>query len=154
MKVKLPEDLEGLADSSNDLFNPEYTNELGGNPFEFGRDLLRSKKKKCPKLSILCFKPLSENEVKQVPIGYFLKSDILMRKRRSPVSPADEKWNEVYQSVVLPLYRDCILQIAHDIPVSGHFGVNKTHDRITRHFLGLVFVGMCHTFVKFATLAS
>ena len=32
-------------------------------------------------------------------------------------------------------YRDNVLSIAHDIPLAGHLGVNKTTDRILQHFL-------------------
>ena len=76
----------------------------------------------------------SEAEAVDVPECYYVKDDILMRKWRPPLKPADEDWTVVHQIVVPPCYRNEILKIAHELPVGGHLGVRKTKDRIMRHF--------------------
>ncbi len=62
---------------------------------------------------------------------YFLKDAILMRKWTSPNSPDD--WNMVSQIVIPEVYRDMILNVAHN-GSAGHLGVVKTYDRILRSF--------------------
>ena len=61
-----------------------------------------------------------------------------MRKLRSPEVPADDEWAVNYQIVVPRIYRSEILSLAHETPMSGHVGVNKTYHKILNHFIGLV----------------
>ena len=77
---------------------------------------------------------LTEDESKDVPVCFYFKNDILMRKRRPPDAPADEEWLIYHQIVVPSVYRNQILSIAHEIPFAGHLGVNKTYHRILNHF--------------------
>lgn len=65
---------------------------------------------------------------------YTMDSGLLMRKWRPVEIPADEDWNVVNQIVVPKPYRQEILSLAHDIPLSGHLGVKKTYDRILKYF--------------------
>ncbi len=53
----------------------------------------------------------------------FLKDAILMRKCTSPNSPDD--WNMLIQIIIPEVYRDMILNVAHNGP-AGHLGVVKT----------------------------
>ncbi len=47
---------------------------------------------------------------------------------------ATDEWR-VYRQIVVPTkYRSKILELAHSLPMSGHFGVNKTEDRLLQHF--------------------
>ena len=57
-----------------------------------------------------------------------------MRKWRSPGVPADEEWAVNYQIVLPKIYRSEILSFAHETPMSGHLGVNKTYHKILNHF--------------------
>ena len=49
-----------------------------------------------------------------------------MRKWCSPEIPADDEWAVNHQIEVPKFYRSEILSLAHETPVSGHLGVNKT----------------------------
>ena len=77
---------------------------------------------------------MTEGEVGEVPVGYFVQNDVLMRKWRDPRSPASEVWSVVRQVVLPPSYRPEVLRLAHEAPVAGHVGVRKTQARIMAHF--------------------
>ena len=49
-----------------------------------------------------------------------------MRKWRPPDVSADDEWAVNHQIVVPMVYRPTILNLAHEIPMSGHLGINKT----------------------------
>ena len=52
-------------------------------------------------------------------------------------SPTDcdnsEKGETVYQIVVPTVHRREVLELAHDLPMSGHLGVRKTYNRVLQH---------------------
>ena len=77
---------------------------------------------------------LSEPESCKVPICYFVKNDVLMRKWRPRDVPSFEAWRVFYQVVVPPPYRNEVLKLAHETPLAGHLGVNKTYRKILNHF--------------------
>ena len=77
---------------------------------------------------------LDENEMSQVPVCYYVKNDILMRKWHPPDVSADDEWTVNHQIVVPRAYRPEILNLAHETPMSGHLGVNKTYHKILNHF--------------------
>ena len=87
-----------------------------------------------PEISKLIFRALPENEISQVPICYYIKNGILMRKWRPYDVPADDEWAVYHQIVVPKSYRHEILSIAHESPMSGHLGINKTYHKIINHF--------------------
>ena len=84
--------------------------------------------------SKLIFRALPEDEISQVPMCYYIKNGILMRKWRPFDVPADDEWAVYHQSVVPKSYRYEILSIAHESPMSGHLGINKTYHKIINHF--------------------
>ena len=105
-----------------------------------------------PEISKLIFKALPEDEISQVPLCYYIKNGILMRKWRPYDVPADDEWAVYHQIVVSKSYRHEILSIAHESPMSGHLGINKTYHKIINHFYwpGLKldvckFCKSCHT---------
>ena len=58
----------------------------------------------------------------------------------------------VYQIVVPKQYRSEILHLAHEGPLAGHLGINKTYQKVLQHFYwpGLrqdivTFCKSCHT---------
>ena len=57
-----------------------------------------------------------------------------MRKWRPFDVPADDEWAVYHQIVVPKSYRHEILSIAHESPMSGHPGINKTYHKIINHF--------------------
>ena len=87
-----------------------------------------------PEISKLIFRALPVDEISQVPMCYYIKNGILMRKWRPFDVPADDEWAVYHQIVVPKSYRHEILSIAHESPVSGHLGINKTCHKIINHF--------------------
>ena len=57
-----------------------------------------------------------------------------MRKWRPFDVPPDDEWAVYHQIVVPKSYRHEILSIAHESPMSGHLGINKTYHKIINHF--------------------
>ena len=70
----------------------------------------------------------------QVPVCYYVKNTILIRKWRPPDVSADDEWTVNHQIVVSRDYRPEILNLAHETPMSGHLDVNKTYHKILGHF--------------------
>ena len=87
-----------------------------------------------PEISKSIFRALPEDEISQVPMCYYIKNGILMRKWRPYDVPADDEWAVYHQIVVPKSYRHEILSIAHESPMSGHLGINKTYHKIINHF--------------------
>ena len=67
-------------------------------------------------------------------IGYCVKNGILMRKWRPTDVCVDEEWSFRNQIVIPETYRAVVLSLAHETPLAGHLGINKTHEKIIRHF--------------------
>ena len=81
---------------------------------------------------------LTPVEAEKVSVGYLIKDNILMRKWSPTECDNIERGDTVYQIVVPTAYRREILELAHDLPMSGHLGLRKTHNRVLQHFFGLV----------------
>ena len=77
---------------------------------------------------------LTSVEAEKVSVGYLIKDDILMRKWSPTAYDNNEKGETVYQIVVPTVHRREVLELAHDLPVSGHLGVCKTYNRVLQHF--------------------
>ena len=96
----------------------------------------QSKDKKLLDLFKIALTPV---EAEKVSVGYLIKDDILMRKWSPTACDNNEKGETVYQIVVPTVHRREVLELAHDLPVSGHLGVRKTYNRVLQHFFfGLV----------------
>ncbi|XP_047500268.1 uncharacterized protein LOC125046527 [Penaeus chinensis] len=76
----------------------------------------------------------SENDVLDIPAGYYKKGGVLMRKWRPRHVGAGDEWQVIHQIVVPTPYRSQILSLAHDSPLSGHMGIIKTCRKIMNHF--------------------
>ena len=98
------------------------------------RSQLSKEQHKDPEISPLFQKAVSKMDLAQDPICFYIKNGILMRKWRSPEVPADDEWAVNHQIVVPKIYRSEILSLAHETPMSGHLGVNKTYHKILNHF--------------------
>ena len=98
------------------------------------RSQLSKEQHKDPEISSLFQKAVSETNLAQGSICFYIKNGIMMRKLRSPEVPADDEWAVSHQIVVPKIYRSEILSLAHETPMSGHLGVNKTYHKILNHF--------------------
>ena len=100
------------------------------------RSQLNKEQHKDPEISPLFQKAVSETDLAQDPIYFYIKNGISMRKWRSPEVPAADEWAVNHQIVVPKIYRSEILSLAHETPMSDHLGVNKTYPyhKILNHF--------------------
>ena len=117
--------------SENDL-SPSTSNDQGHD--QLSRSQLCKEQHSDPEISPLFERAFNENEISQVPVCYYVKNGILMRKWRPPDVSAADEWTVNHQIVVPRVYRPEILNLAHETPMSGHLGVNKTYHKILNHF--------------------
>ena len=90
---------------------------------------LRLDQKNESELASLIKDALPPSEIDKVSEDYYVENDILMRKWSTHDVPADAEW-AVYHQVVLPKsYRNEVLNVAHEKPLGGHFGVCKTRTK-------------------------
>ena len=75
-----------------------------------------------------------KNDAETDAVYFYKKNGILMRRWFPPNATADQLWREVHQIVVPASYRNQVLSLAHDCPLSGHLGVRKTLYRIRNYF--------------------
>ena len=77
----------------------------------------------------------------EVSVDYLIKDNILMRNW-SPTECDNSRRDEtVYQIVVPTVHKQEVLEVAHDLPMSGHLGVRKTYNRVLHFF----WCKDCHT---------
>ena len=105
-----------------------------------------------PEILPLLERAFDEKEIDQVPVCFYVKNGILMRKWHPPDVSAEDEWTVNHQIVVPRVYCPEILNLAHDTPMSGHLGINKTYHKVLNHFYwpGLKsdisqFCKSCHT---------
>ena len=67
-------------------------------------------------------------------VGYYVNRGILMRSWRPLKVPAYEHWKMKQQIVVPQVYRQKILEMAHEGNLAGHLGIRKTLGKILCHF--------------------
>ena len=148
-----------LSDKQTELRNKSESSHYSAilNDQGQGHDLM-SRSQLCkeqhndPEILPLLERALDEKEIDQVPVCFYVKNGILMRKWRPPDVSAEDEWTVNHQIVVPRVYRPEILNLAHDTPMSGHLGINKTYHKILNHFYwpGLKsdvsqFCKSCHT---------
>ena len=95
---------------------------------------LISEQENDPDLAPLFKLVLPPVELDKVPVGYYVRNGVLLRKWRSPNGPASEEWPVVHQIVVPKVYQTEMLKLAHESSMGGHLGINKTYSKITIHF--------------------
>ena len=120
------------TDSSMSCHSPPRSNDQGHDTLS--KSQLIQEQQTDPEISKLIFRALPEDEISQVPMCYYIKNGILMRKWRPFDVPADDELAVYHQIVVPKSYRHQILSIAHESPMSGHLGINKTYHKIINHF--------------------
>ncbi|MCG8117700.1 MAG: RNase H-like domain-containing protein [Candidatus Thiodiazotropha endolucinida] len=121
-----------LPDKQTDFHENNSSFDLGNDKMSGSQ--LAIEQHKDPEISPLFERVLDEQEVAQVPVCYYVKNDVLMRKWRPPDVSAEDEWTVNHQIVVPRVYRPEILNLAHETPMSGHLGVNKTYHKILNHF--------------------
>ena len=92
---------------SNTDHSPLISNDQGHD--QLSRSHLCKEQHSDPEISSLFDRVLNENEMSQVPVCYYVKNDILVRKRRPPDVSADDEWTVNHQVVVPRSYRPEIL---------------------------------------------
>ena len=129
------------VDLSGTFFEKLEEQEKGDGTLELSADTLSLSRKRLiecqerdPELIQLKEKALDEKEIQRVPIGYYYKNGVLMRKFRPPESAVEDVYDVVNQVVVPKEYRKEIVSMAHDLPLGGHLGVNKTVNKILKQF--------------------
>ena len=100
----------------------------------FSRERLVAEQANDRKLSPLLEKALQEDEIFSSPVCYYKRNGVLMRKWRPPDVPADAEWAEKHQVVLPKAYYCEALTMAHETPLAGHLGVNKTYHKLLDHF--------------------
>lgn len=65
-------------------------------------------------------------------VCFYVKDKVLMRKWQTKLQNRNNK--EYHQIVVPRQCREAILKVAHDIPMGGHLGIQKTRGRILENF--------------------
>ena len=95
---------------------------------------LISEQENDPEVAPLFKLVLEPVELDKVPVGYCVRNGVLMRKWRPPNIPASKEWSVVHQIVVPKVYQNDILKLAHESSMGGHFGINTTYSKISKHF--------------------
>ena len=100
----------------------------------FSREQLIKEQQKDPEVMTLADKAIKFEDVKDEAECLYTKNGLLMRKWRPPEAGLDEDWRVVHQIIIPRIYRKDILSLAHDSPMAGHLGINKTYSKILNHF--------------------
>ena len=117
----------------------DETLQMGQDNNEFGKypvstKQLIEKQEADPAMTSLLQEALCESEASKVPTCFYKRSGVLMRKWRPPTVSSDEEWQVNHQIVVPTCYRGDILSLAHESPLAGHLGINKTYQKVLSHF--------------------
>ena len=87
-----------------------------------------------PDIFELAKNAISEDDFASVRVCCFEKHGVLMRKWQPLDAASNEDWRMLTQIVIPKPYRKEILSLAHDGPLGGHLGINKTYQKILDHF--------------------
>ncbi|XP_033112261.1 uncharacterized protein LOC117113126 [Anneissia japonica] len=135
-KVHRPQRTNGQVDENVSSTNEDtiYT-EISDKPLllDIGRAKLIQLQNADHTLKGIRDRLIDEDAIKDHRVAFYKKEGILFRKwQKRPISGKIE--NVIDQIVVPSECRLSILQLAHDAPLAGHLGVEKTKDRILQHF--------------------
>ncbi|XP_070576386.1 uncharacterized protein [Ptychodera flava] len=98
--------------------------------FDIGPTKLRELQKSCSTLSRLRKLAVAASQVASEDICFYWGDGFLYRKWTSKVKPG----RTLNQLVVPRQCRATLLRLAHDIPLAGHLGVEKTKTRLLQHY--------------------
>ena len=152
LSSRLSDKQTDLGDKSESSHYSSILNDQGQCHDLVSRSQLCKEQHNDPEILSLLERAFDEKEIDQVPVCFYVKNGILMRKWRPPDASAVDEWTVNHQIVVPRVYRPEILNLAYDTPMSGHLGVNKTYHKILYNFYwpGLKsdvsqFCKSCHT---------
>ena len=101
---------------------------------------------KDPELVHLAESVVPQDEDLNEPVKFYRRDGILMRRWRPPDATSDEDFRDVHQIVIPKLYRKEIVSLAHEAPLAGHLGINKTQEKLLRYFF---WPGLRHDVAEF-----
>ena len=87
--------------------------------------------KKDPSLSGVWEQLVSEADAAVTRVCYYTKDGVLMRKWSPLDMPANDEWRVISQIVVPSEYHIDVLHLAHEDPMAGHLGINKSYSIFT-----------------------
>ena len=67
-------------------------------------------------------------------VCYYVEKGVLMRKWQPLHSGQNEVWRVVDQIVIPEQCCHEILHLAHEAPMAGHLGINKTYQKMLQNF--------------------
>ncbi len=102
-------------------------------PSMVGREHLAAAQKSDPTLEKCVRLAVDSDKLLAARVGYFWDEGDLMRKWEPKPSERND-WLTIYQVVLPASYRSQVLILVHENVLAGHLGVNKTFQRITKHF--------------------
>ena len=111
----------------SDTFLPTLLDNSRENSERFSTSNLITQQQNDPDISVLIQHATDETDAANYPICYFTKDGIPMRKWRPSTVTVNEEWLVRYQIVIPKTYRYKVLSLAHETPLSGHLGINKTY---------------------------
>ena len=140
-------------DMSDTFLSKVFENsDANDNQSSFSKSSLIREQQNDPVRYLRFSKSSDEMDAAGAPVCYFIKNGVLMRKWRPPDVSANEEWAFRYQIIIPKSYQSEILSLAHDTPLSGHLGINKTLQKVTTHFYWpgvrkdvVQFCKTCHT---------
>ena len=89
---------------------------------------------KDPSLSGICDQVVGKSEAEAAAVCYYVENGVLMRKWQPLHSGRNEGWRVVNQVVVPEQCHQEVLHLAHEAPMAGHYGINKTYQKILQNF--------------------
>ena len=99
----------------------------------FSRSNLIKEQQNGLEISVIYIKASDEKDATNDPISYFMKNRVLMRKWHPLDISADNEGAFRHLIIIQKSYRTEILSLAHNTPLSGHLGINKTLQKINTH---------------------
>ena len=108
-----------------------------------------------PELIPLLQGALCESKAAKVSTCFYMQSGVLMCKWRPHPQFLLMKSGKVSHQIVVPkCYREDVLNLAHELPLAGHPGINKTYQKVLSHIIGWVFIEMWLSFAGLAILVK
>ncbi|XP_071483344.1 uncharacterized protein [Diadema antillarum] len=117
-----------------------------GQMSEISRQSLVELQGKDPEIVRLAQSLVPEDEEVNETVKFYKRDGILMRRWRPPDATSDEDFRDVHQVVVPKMYRKEIISLAHEAPLAGHLGINKTQEKVLRYFF---WPGLRHDVAEF-----
>ena len=148
-------DMQNASDTNPKArINSEKQDTIDGLDVSLSKSKLISEQESDPELAPLFKLVLPPVELDKVPVGYYVRNGVLIRKRRPPNVPASEDWSVVHQIVVPKVYQSEILKLAHESSMGGHLGINKTYSKITNISSGLKSGTVWQNFARLVTFVK